>query len=193
MYPRLIILSCLLLTACASNVPLEIRQDISEKEISIGEVRDNAEAYIGDNVRWGGVIAGVENYENDTWIEVVGKKLGSYGQPYYSKHSQGRFIVHLEGFADPEIYRQDRRITIYGEIESQVVRTIDEYPYNYPLVRSKSHYLWDDYYPYHYAYPYPGYYYPYVYPYWYSLHYGHYFGRHSRFGIGFGYHGHHHW
>ena len=191
MYPKLIVFSCLLLTACASNVPLEIRQDISEKQVTIGAVRADTDAYIGDNVRWGGVIAGVDNYEHDTWIEVVGKKLGSYGQPLYGRHTQGRFIVRIDGFVDPEIYRVDRRITIYGVVESQIVRTIDEYPYNYPLVKARSHYLWDDYYPYrYYAYPYPGYYYPHIYyPYWYSLHYGHYFGRHSRFGFGF----HHHW
>jgi outer membrane lipoprotein len=183
----------LVLCACASNVPLEIREDISGEHITLDAVRSNVDRYNGHKVRWGGTISSVQNKATDTWIEVVGRYLGSYGRPQVTDQSEGRFLVRIDGFLDAAIYRVNRPITVYGLLEGSVSGNIGEYSYTYPLVRAYSHYLWNDYepparyapyydYPYGF-YPYPYYFYPYRFDFGYR--YGHfpryYFGLHQRF------------
>lgn len=181
-----------LLGGCASNIPIEIREDISGNTISINAAASNFEQNKGRAVRWGGTIAKVENHPADTWIEIVGKKLGSYGQPVESDQSQGRFIARINGFLDPAIYKVDREITVYGVIENRLVKKIDNHPYTYPVVKSVSYYLWDDYQSRrrYYYYPYDPFYYPYYYPYYYRFHFG--YGRGFYPGYHFGLH-HHFW
>ena len=183
-----------LLTACASNIPVEISQ--FEGNLTINEVRNDTDRYSGQYVRWGGTITKVENNESDTWIEVVGKNLNSYGRPSSSDDSLGRFLVRIDGFIDPAIYKTDRKITVYGVVENRVVRQIDEHPYIYPLIKAEKHYLWREYTNYPYPYPYYSYshyYHPYYFyhPYYYHrYHFGHpYWNHHHRFHFGYF----HHW
>ena len=163
----------ILLAACASNIPLEIREDITGENITVNAARSDINRYTGRKVRWGGTIAGVENKASDTWIEVVDRRLGAYGRPLFTDQSGGRFLVHIDGFLDPAIYRVDRPITVFGTMESGIMKPIDEHPYLYPLVRAQSYYLWEDYdpyarYPRDYGYPYG--YYPYFFnPYGFDL------------------------
>ena len=184
----------LALCACASNIPLEIREDISGEHITLGVVRADMDRFTGHKVRWGGTISSVQNKATDTWIEVVGRRLGSYGRPQVTDQSDGRFLVRIDGFLDSAIYRVNRPITVFGVLEGSVPGNIGEYSYTYPLVSAHSHYLWDDYdvedrydryygYPYRY-YPYPYYFYPYRFGFGY--HYGHF--PHYYFGIGHHFH-----
>lgn len=173
----------ILLGGCASNIPLEIRENITDKDISIKAASVNFEANQGETVRWGGTIAKVENNATDTWLEIVGRKLDSYGRPHETDQTQGRFIARVDGFLDPAIYKIDRGVTVYGKIESRVVREIDDHPYTYPLVRVQSHYLWNEYdRRRYYGYPYP--YYPYYHPYWYRYHFGYRHGFYPRYHFG---------
>ena len=73
------------------------------------------------------------------------------------RRSEGRFIVHVEGYVDPYVFRRGRRMTVAGEIEGRKVMRLGELEYPYPLLLSKQIYLWGEYY----YYPYP-----YWYPYW---------------------------
>ena len=181
-----------LLGACATDVPLEIRQDLTDNPVTINTVKSNIYQYKGTDIRWGGLIAAVNNNQSDTWIEVVGRDLGSYGQPVDLDNpaAQGRFIARIDGFLDPAIYKVNRGITVYGQVEDSVSRTIDKHPYTYPLVKAKSYYLWsnDQLYPQAYYYPYDpyGFYYPYgPYRYFYPYRYGYYpyyFGIHHYYG-----------
>ena len=184
----------LMLCACASNIPLEIRDDLSGEHITLDAVHSDMDRYTGHKVRWGGTISLVQNKATDTWIEVVDRRLGSYGRPELTDQSEGRFLVRFDGFLDSAIYRVNRPITVYGILESSVPGHIGEYSYTFPLVKAYTHYLWSDYEPsaryarYYYAYPYRYYPYPYYfYPYWFNFgfHYGHfpyyYFGLHQHF------------
>jgi len=180
-----LIICVLLLSACASNIPLEIREDISESKASISAVRSDINRYVGSKVRWGGSIASVQNKKNETWIELVGRPLGSYGEPQNRDESQGRFIVRINEFLDPAIYKEGRRMTVYGVVEGKVEGFIDEHPYTYPLVTAGTHYLWDEYASRRYYYP--DYYYPYSY-YPFSYHFGYYHWPYRRFGYGLQYH-----
>lgn len=175
------LIAIVFLGGCASNIPVEIRQDVTSSNPGINAVRTDFSHYEGQTVRWGGTITSVENKVSDTWVEVVGRELGSYGRPKRTDQSLGRFLVRIEGFLDPAIYKPDRKLTVYGTVESRMVRQIDDHPYTYPLIKAQTYYLWDDYDRY-YAYDYPYGYYPYHY--YYGLNYGHYHGGHLGYHFG---------
>lgn len=176
-------LALLALSACASQVPISIKLP-PDPDPEFLQVKDNIDSFQNQYVRWGGKIISVENKEDSTWIEILASPLNRYGRPGANTDYEGRFIVRVNGFLDPEQYSKDRYLTTFGTIDSEYVQRIDEHPYSYPLVSAKEHYLWPEYHtaPYQYPYYYP-YYHGYYYPY-YSSHFGfhhhrHYFGFHN--------------
>jgi outer membrane lipoprotein len=164
-----ILLFLLFVGGCASNVPIEIREPLPYGP-SVAAVQEDIKPYVGKYVRWGGVIVSVDNRPNDTWVEIVAKELGNYGRPVDSDVSLGRFLVRVDGFLDPAVYRADREITVYGVMENQLTRKIGERIYTYPLIKAEKEklYLWPGFRSYGYSYPY------WHDPYWYSPYYPYY-------------------
>lgn len=141
-YPLALILM-LSLAACQSTVPIEIRESPPDSP-PLTQVRENVRAFEGVRVRWGGTIVSIKNRENDTLIEVLGKELGSDGEPVAADDILGRFMVRVEGFLDPAIYRPSRDVTVYGNLEKPIDGTVGNRPYTFPVVRSQTLYLWPD-------------------------------------------------
>ncbi len=167
-YP-LIFVFLVWLGGCQSRVPIEIREPVLGSP-GVETVQREIKPYVGQFVRWGGVIVSVENRTNETRMEIVSKVLDDEGRPLKSDVSLGRFFARSEGFLDPAVYRAGREVTVYGAVETLVTRKIGERPYAYPVIRAEKLYLWPEYRYYPYAYPYypwPGYfYYPYYYPFY---------------------------
>ena len=140
---RLCFISVLLaLTAsCASNVPALIGAVLPNNP-ALAQVRERPDEAIGKTVRWGGIIAKVDNHQTETWIEIVDKTLQWDGAPEDSDKSQGRFIARITGFVDPMIYEKGRRLTVYGELEQAVVHRIGDFTYLFPVVRVQESHLW---------------------------------------------------
>ncbi len=137
----LIILLIILLSACASTIPREIRE-APLKNTSIAEIRTNVDGFIGSPVRWGGTIESVTTHTSDTWVEVVARDLDNDGKPIDNDRSTGRFIAVIEGFLEPTVYKKGRHITVAGTVEKEVVQKIGEFDYNFPLVRVTNSKLW---------------------------------------------------
>ena len=141
-----------LLTACAGSVP----RAISEKPAnapSVEVARSTDTGLSGTTVRWGGVIARVENRQTETWIEVVDRPLDRFGRPLETDASGGRFIARVQEFIDPQVHANGRLITVAGTLEKNTRRNIGDYLYTYPLVKADIIYLWPllkDLPPYHY-------------------------------------------
>jgi outer membrane lipoprotein len=100
--------------------------------------------------------------------------------------------VRIDRFADPEVYKKDRKLTVYGTLTGLEKHKIGERMVDYPIVMSQNLLLWpkNQDYPYYspfYSSPwYYGGYAPYGYPY--SPYYGPgYYGGGSRFNFGYGY------
>lgn len=173
----------LLLSGCASNLPVVIQQaPISNPAVS--QVQEDSGSYVGQYVRWGGTIIGVENKHDSTWVEVLARPLNHFGRPitYYDEYL-GRFIVRVDGFLEPEQYKKDREFTVYGLVESKLARKLDEHLYEYPLIYAKEHYLWNErryiHHPSYYAGHYPFYRHYYRYPFhlrhYHRFHFGRYY------------------
>jgi outer membrane lipoprotein len=161
--PLLVLLLFTLLTACASQVPLTIREPIAGAP-DVKSARAVKAELIGTRVRWGGVIASVENHKQNTWVELVDRTLERGGRPSDSDVSDGRFIARIPGFLDPAIYAKNREMTVTGVLAESITRSVGDYPYRYPVVDVDTYYLWAK--PTTPAYPY--YYDPFWYDPWYS-------------------------
>lgn len=131
----------LIITGCASHVPIPIRVSLPE-QVSIGAVRANPERYIEAPVRWGGEIVSLENRAEETWVQLLAFPLSRDGRPRTETESRGRFLARIRGFLDPAIFTEGRELTVTGRVEAQVMRRIGEYPYNFPLIRVENYYLW---------------------------------------------------
>ena len=161
------IVAAALLGGCASVVPDAIRT-AAPGNVQIAEVRAQPEQYRDAEVRWGGNIASTRNERDHTVLEIVARDLDGDGRPREEDKSLGRFLVKVQGFLDPAVYKTEREVTVRGRIEGVVEQPIGEYRYTYPVVRADSIYLWPR--RLHLAphpYPYPYYYDPFWYDPWY--------------------------
>jgi len=157
------LLAAAILAGCAS-VPGDISKPVEGP--SIAEARGHPERYAGARVRWGGTISEVDNRENGTVITVVGRPLTRGGEPLRQRRSTGRFFAEIDRFLEPREYAAGRRITVTGRLTGIRQSKIDEYVYDYPVVRVQRLHLWREYarrdpYPWPYYRPYPYWYHPY--------------------------------
>ena len=164
MKPFLALFLLALITACASQVPVAIREPITGAP-DVQGARAASTELIGKRVRWGGVIANVENRKQDTWIVLVDRPLNRFGRPDDSDKSGGRFIARIPGFLDPVTYEKQREMTVTGVLAESITRAIGDFPYRYPVVDVDTYYLW--------AKPLPATYPYYHDPFWYDPWYAH--------------------
>lgn len=130
-----------LLPGCASKLPVAIKEPPPGNP-HLAEVRQDAGRFKGTFVRWGGVIAKIENKKEQTWIEIVSRELRKNGEPIIDSKSEGRFIASFPIFIDPEVYKPGQYLTIAGTIEGEIKRPIGEFDYTFPVVNVSASNLW---------------------------------------------------
>ena len=138
---KVFVVMMVVLGGCASKPPAAISK-IPDENPSLTRVRMDIDSFVGTEVRWGGVIAKVENKASHTWIELVRHKLSDRGKPRSNDKSDGRFIASFEGFMDPVVYEVGRPLTVVGTIDGKIERPIGEYEYLFPIVTVDGSYLW---------------------------------------------------
>lgn len=133
----------LTLAGCAAQVPESIRDAVTTP-VTVDQVQAHPERHLGQRVRWGGTILGVNNGERTTEIEVLARPLEREGAPAFESSGQGRFIIEVSGFLDPAEYPKGRDLTVVGIITGHQTRPVGDYPYIYPVLRAESQYLWPE-------------------------------------------------
>lgn len=147
--------------------------------IAFKDLLQNPDAYRGKTVILDGYVIKTCNQVDNTLIFMLQTPLGLGQEPGAKDASQGRFMVSVKGFLDPEIYTKDRRITVAGTVIGSRVERDDQLHYRYPVLESIEIHLWPKY---EYVYPYP-YYDPWFYgpydwgPYYYNYPYSRYYRR----------------
>lgn len=138
------ILFTFILAGC-SNLPVAI-QDSPQPDISLSQTNQNMAQHQNQTVRWGGKIVQVENDNAGSTIHIVQLPLKHYGRPDADqyKNSAGRFIVITTKYLDPQIYQQDRLITISGTISGERNITVDKREMQVPVVNLEENYLWPE-------------------------------------------------
>lgn len=175
----LVTVAILLLISGCSSVPEKIRKAPPDSP-SLTLVRQHPGTYEGNQVRWGGTIAEVQNLQDETRIVLVTRELSGDGEPRRLDRSEGRFIAIFKRFLDPAIYAVNRNLTVVGILRGTTEGQLGDMTYHYPLVQVEAYYLWPNpeprceycdpfydpwypWYPYNYPYNYPWRRYPYYY------------------------------
>lgn len=142
-YVKLLSISAMagLLAACA-NVPESV--EFEQQSVDFAQVAQSPSSYSGQEVRWGGIIARVENLEKDTLIEVVNLPLDRQARPLKDSHTGGRFIARVPGFLDPMIYQNGKEITFVGMLGEPMPGKVGKHEINFPVVDTRNHYLWKE-------------------------------------------------
>lgn len=169
-------LAALAVYGCAS-VPETITTPVSGPDVR--QVRTNPDRHVGERIRWGGTITEVKNLQDRTVVTVVARRTTRRGEPLGDEPSTGRFLLEVNRFLDPEEYKTGRQITVVGTISEIRSGKIDQYAYDYPVVRAEDLYLWAEYVRRRDPYPYPYYGWPYYDPFW-----GHPWHRNHLYGFG---------
>jgi outer membrane lipoprotein len=143
-----------LLAALAACAPLS--QDIrrqADESAPFSEIQKNPDKFSGMVVIWGGVIIETTNLKESTVIKVMQTALDFQRRPTDLDRSEGRFVIRVDRFLDPDIFKKGRQVTVGGEIAGKETQPIGEIQYIYPVVRAKELKLWEQ------PVPYPPYYY----------------------------------
>ena len=117
----------------------------AQTDVTFSQLRADADRYRGQTVILGGHIIEVRNKIDETVILVLQSPLGSGQEPRPPDQSTGRFMLHCEGFLDPEVYAEGRTITTAGRVIGQTREAIGEEPYVYPTLEAREIYLWERY------------------------------------------------
>ncbi len=174
------VLVSLVLGAC-STVSDQFAQSVPGSP-ELAQVLTSDKTYQGLQVRWGGVILSVRNEETSSLIEVLQQPLLHNGRPNTTGLSQGRFLIKVNEFVDPEVYTPKKSITVIGILSGSKTEKVGEFDYDFPIVISQmgNYRLWQQQPPvrYYQADPFydpywhrPSYYYPYRPSYYHRHHY----------------------
>jgi len=128
------------LAGCAHVISSNIRERV-DPSITEKEVFRYPDKYINNTVILGGVIAGIYNEKEGTYLEVIQKPLDYYGRPLYTDFSLGRFLILHQEFLDPDIFSRGRRVTVAGEVAGIIIRPLGGIDYPYLLINSKELHL----------------------------------------------------
>lgn len=133
------------LVGCATVPPVyDPIQDANFQGPTLAAARAQPDAFLQARVRWGGVIARVENRRDETWVEIVEQLLGNQGRPTGADASAGRFLARFSGFLDPAIYAAGRSITVVGPLTGTAPGQVGDYRTTYLVVTVERHRLWPE-------------------------------------------------
>jgi outer membrane lipoprotein len=159
-----------LLIAACSPFSRAVLQQVDDR-LRFAEVQKNPDGFIGKKVLWGGVVIETTNTQTGTLIKVRQTELDFETRPKDLDISHGRFLVRYNGFLDPDIYANDREITLFGEIAGKEDIPLGETRYTYPVVQAEALHLWEKRKPYpNYDYYDPWFWDYYPYPWFYGPH-----------------------
>ncbi len=133
----------ILLSSCLSPFSKSTLEQVN-LEISLKELRESTDSHEGLTMLLGGNIIEAHNKQEGTLLKIIQKRLDRRGHPCAEDITGGRFMVLVDDFLDPAIYREGRKVTIIGKIQEKQVEKIGEVDYIYPLLHAEEIYLWKE-------------------------------------------------
>ena len=111
---------CIVLAGLAACAPVsqEIRRE-AEASPPFADIQKNPDRFKGSVVVWGGLIIETENLKDSTVLKVMQTALDFQKRPADLDRSEGRFIVVVDRFLDPDLFKKGREVTVGGEIVGQ--------------------------------------------------------------------------
>jgi len=137
----LLFLTLMILGGCASTPSGEFQKQVGPP-IPFKELLQKGEAYRGRKVILGGHILETENEPQATLITLLQAPLDSRNQPRARDLSEGRFLVRVQEFMDPEIYSKGRKLTVGGMVSGVLEQPLGNRVYPYPVIEAVEFHLW---------------------------------------------------
>ncbi len=131
------------LVNCAPVISREGLQRV-DQDLTLPELKQEAEEHLQETVLLGGTILETENYPEKSLLTVIQYPLGSRYRPDLDKSSEGRFMIVSREFLDPAIYSPGRKLTVLGTITGQKTRPVDKIIYTYPVLEASEMHLWPE-------------------------------------------------
>ncbi|WP_051185007.1 Slp family lipoprotein [Desulfatiglans anilini] len=134
--------ACLAVAAgCATVISREALQS-ADRSLPFSTLAADPGAFSGTTVILGGQVVETKNLPGKSLIFVVQRAIDSRQKPKPDSESRGRFLISVEGFLDPAIYRAGRWITVVGTVAGSETRPLGEIQYTYPVIAEREHHLW---------------------------------------------------
>ena len=128
-------------SGCQTIIPKAVLQKVN-RDITFEVLKKNPRTYDGQTVLLAGVIVKTTNIPGGAILEIYQTKMDWEDKPTNLDDSQGRFLAEYNDFLDPEIYSNQRQVTIAGEVLGVKKMKLDEMEYPYPLIRAEAIHLW---------------------------------------------------
>lgn len=171
----LILMSMLLI--CAQQTGCVTGPSGTPPTVSFEQLVGQGAAYKGESVVLGGYILEISNQPDASLVTVLEAPLDYGREPKSKDLSKGRFLVRTEKFLDPEVYRRDRKLTVWGRVTGVTSEPLGNRVYEYPIIEAEEIRLWpneiryvrpyDPFFDDSYYWPYPWYWHPYRrHPWW---------------------------
>ncbi|MDX1573872.1 MAG: Slp family lipoprotein [Methylophaga sp.] len=136
------VIMLVLLSGCAAMNPSI--ENPPARDLQYAQVLPNLNQYVGEVVRWAGVVADVSNLENQSELTLVQFPVTRYGKPITTANSAGRFIVQSASFLDPLIYQKGALVTVVGTLSGEQIRTVDQKSLRMPVVTMTESQVWPE-------------------------------------------------
>lgn len=133
-------LTALLLSGCISP-PQGLEKDSSTIQ-RMAQIQPEDYACRCKNVRLGGKVLSAKALKNQTKLEILSLPVLTFSaKPDIEGQTDGRFIVYLDGFVDPESLNE-QYISISGTLSGKEKGKIDLADYVYPVISAKHYKQW---------------------------------------------------
>ncbi|EWH09608.1 Slp family outer membrane lipoprotein [Catenovulum agarivorans DS-2] len=137
-------ISLLVGLAACSTVPENLRVADNVRLVNYDQANKQAQAVVGEQARWGGVIVAVKNLPKQTMLELVHYDAYSSSKPKVTDKSKGRFRVYVEQFLEPGIYKSGRLVSALGTISKPEQGKVGDYEISYPVLKQAQVYIWPE-------------------------------------------------
>lgn len=141
MFRYLLLLAVVVFSGCAI-VPESIDVPDGTNLVTYTKAVTSGAQAQGQKARWGGLIVGVENKPDKTYIEIAQFPLNHYGKPNVNGETAGRFKVQIDGFVDPIVFENGRSATFLGTLTTPTSGMVGEQPYIYPTIVGDDYHMW---------------------------------------------------
>jgi outer membrane lipoprotein len=131
----------LLCAACAPTISRQFRNEAATSP-SFQDLVAHPEEYQGRVVILGGYIIELQNEPGGSVVTLLQAPLGIENKPKSRDLSEGRFVVTTDRFLDPEVYVQDRQLTVGGRISGVREQSVRGMTYRYPVIKAQEIHLW---------------------------------------------------
>lgn len=134
------LLLMLVLSAC--SVLPTVFNDARIKDVAYAQLLASPDIYRDTMVRWGGVIIGLENIENQSLLQVMYYPLDRYGRPDIDSSSEGYFVIQSPVPLDPKEYTEGRELVAVGVIAGKTESSSMQGRGGLPLIKASGIHLW---------------------------------------------------